>query len=162
MFHEKQLPCPASHAMLELSQSHAASLFSHQCSRGGTGYHSYSTILKIVLNTRSFPERYSLAFALLVQGEKERKSERRAAVRLPLSAMAWGVGRSAALKIPVDSSGIFCARHPNPQRIYNLLLYSCLSDLPPAWPDAECPKQIPPLNPPLLCACNCRAVAQER
>src|SRR5947209_4458168 len=128
MFHEKQLPCPASHAMLELSQSHAASLFSHQCSRGGTGYHSYSTILKIVLNTRSFPERYSLAFALLVQGEKERKSERRAAVRLPLSAMAWGVGRSAALKIPVDYIGIFCARHPNPHRFSTSLFLSGLPD----------------------------------
>src|SRR6266567_4359542 len=68
MFHEKQLHCPASHTTLELSQSLAASLFSHQCRRGGTGYHSYSTILKIVLNTRSFPGTIFPRFCVVEKG----------------------------------------------------------------------------------------------
>src|SRR6266568_6023688 len=47
--------CTGTSCLLHLTQNLRGSLFSHQCRRGGTGYPSSSIILKIILNTHSFP-----------------------------------------------------------------------------------------------------------
>jgi hypothetical protein len=73
-----------------------------------------------------------------------------------VSGAAGFVFTSPANFLPIPAQN--CSRHPNPRGDLNPLTFS-MSFLIYHLPDrkAECTKQIPPFNPPFLCACYCSA-----
>ena len=108
---------------------------------------------------------------MFVQGEMEAKATG--------GKRAWGLagGESGAVPsallqgLKMQNESAFLLPTPHLLRLYYLLsfmlfclVYACRQIV---WaggaprPESECTKQIPPLDPPLLCACCCRAAAQE-
>src|SRR6266568_6273449 len=155
--------CTGTSCLLHLTQNLRGSLFSHQCRRGGTGYPSSSIILKIVLNIRSFPGAIFPRF--LRYWYKGRRSAKANGERRSGSFNNGGLGRRAhrCAKNTCGLKRYFLRPTPQPATDLHRLSFS-LFFLIYHQPDreAECPKQIPPFDPPLLWAWDCSAYAHHR